>query len=161
MVCLGFEPGAAGWKARTNPLSYGGTPVQTFFPNDSFFHSELSTFCSPLARTITRKRVITLRPYWHRLTPDPRPPPLLLSPPFPSSHLNEGAPYGRSSCKTKTKKKKKKAFVLLRWNSRANIEAKKHERSFSYPYLPKASVVCCLFCYFFLLRRVANSLLSQ
>ena len=28
MVCLGFEPGAAGWKARTNPLSYGGTPKQ-------------------------------------------------------------------------------------------------------------------------------------
>ena len=26
MVCLGFEPGAAGWKARTNTLSYGGTP---------------------------------------------------------------------------------------------------------------------------------------
>ena len=27
MVCLGIEPGAAGWKARTNPLSYGGTPL--------------------------------------------------------------------------------------------------------------------------------------
>ena len=26
MVSLGFEPGAAGWKVRTNPLSYGGTP---------------------------------------------------------------------------------------------------------------------------------------
>ena len=26
MVCLGFEPRAAGWKARTNPLSFGGTP---------------------------------------------------------------------------------------------------------------------------------------
>ena len=26
MVYLGFEPGAAGWKVRTNPLSYGGTP---------------------------------------------------------------------------------------------------------------------------------------
>ena len=26
MVCLGFEPGMAGWKARTNPLSYGGAP---------------------------------------------------------------------------------------------------------------------------------------
>ena len=26
MVCLGFEPGAAGWKAQTDPLSYGGTP---------------------------------------------------------------------------------------------------------------------------------------
>ena len=27
MVCLGLEPGAAGWKAQTNPLSYGCTPV--------------------------------------------------------------------------------------------------------------------------------------
>ena len=26
MVCLGLKPGAAGWKAQTNPLSYGGTP---------------------------------------------------------------------------------------------------------------------------------------
>ena len=26
MVCLGFEPRAAGWKAQTDPLSYGGTP---------------------------------------------------------------------------------------------------------------------------------------
>ena len=26
MVCLGFKPRAAGWKAQTNPLSYGGTP---------------------------------------------------------------------------------------------------------------------------------------
>ena len=23
MVCLGLEPGAAGWKVQTNPLSYG------------------------------------------------------------------------------------------------------------------------------------------
>ena len=26
MACLGVEPGAAWWKAQTNPLSYGGTP---------------------------------------------------------------------------------------------------------------------------------------
>ena len=26
MVCLGLEPGAAGWKVQTNPLSYGGNP---------------------------------------------------------------------------------------------------------------------------------------
>ena len=26
MVCLGLKPGVAGWKAQTNPLSYGGTP---------------------------------------------------------------------------------------------------------------------------------------
>ena len=25
MVCLGLKPGAARWKAHTNPLSYGGT----------------------------------------------------------------------------------------------------------------------------------------
>ena len=25
MVCLAVEPGAAGWKAQTNPLSHGGT----------------------------------------------------------------------------------------------------------------------------------------
>ena len=27
MVCLGVKPGVAGWKAQTNPLSYGGTPI--------------------------------------------------------------------------------------------------------------------------------------
>ena len=25
MVCLGVKPRAAGWKAQTNPMSYGGT----------------------------------------------------------------------------------------------------------------------------------------
>ena len=30
MVCLGLEPGAAGWKVQTNPLSYGGTPTRDF-----------------------------------------------------------------------------------------------------------------------------------
>ena len=30
MMCLGIEPGAAGWKARMNPLSYGGTPISVF-----------------------------------------------------------------------------------------------------------------------------------
>ena len=31
MVCLGVKPGAAEWKAQTNPLSYGGTPLLTNF----------------------------------------------------------------------------------------------------------------------------------
>ena len=31
MVCLGIKPGAAGWKAQTNPLSYGGTPKRWLF----------------------------------------------------------------------------------------------------------------------------------
>ena len=30
MVCLGLEPGAAGWKVQTNPLSYGSTPTVTY-----------------------------------------------------------------------------------------------------------------------------------
>ena len=29
MVCLGVEHGAAGWKAQTNPLSYGGTLIES------------------------------------------------------------------------------------------------------------------------------------
>ena len=35
MVCLGFKPGAEGWKALTNPLSYSGTPImpQTYYIN--------------------------------------------------------------------------------------------------------------------------------
>ena len=32
MVCLGLEPGAARWKAQTNPLSYGGTPIFNLWP---------------------------------------------------------------------------------------------------------------------------------
>ena len=27
MVCLGLEPGVAGWKVQMNLLSYGGTPL--------------------------------------------------------------------------------------------------------------------------------------
>ena len=33
MVCLGFEPGAAGWKAETNPLIYSGTPINLRMTN--------------------------------------------------------------------------------------------------------------------------------
>ena len=29
MVCLGLKPGAAGWEAQMNSLSYGGTPSMT------------------------------------------------------------------------------------------------------------------------------------
>ena len=28
MLCLGLEPGVAGWKAQTYPLRYGGRPKQ-------------------------------------------------------------------------------------------------------------------------------------
>ena len=31
MLCLGFEPGAAGWWVLTIPLSYGGHPGHTVF----------------------------------------------------------------------------------------------------------------------------------
>ena len=31
MVCLGVKPGAARLKAKTNPLSYGGTPELKLF----------------------------------------------------------------------------------------------------------------------------------
>ena len=28
MVCMGLEPGAAGWQAHMNPLSYDGPPYE-------------------------------------------------------------------------------------------------------------------------------------
>ena len=31
MVCLGLEPRVGGWKAQTNPMSYGSTPTVNFF----------------------------------------------------------------------------------------------------------------------------------
>ena len=36
MVCFGLEPGAAGWKAQMNPLSYGGTPILSLFVRAAF-----------------------------------------------------------------------------------------------------------------------------
>ena len=32
MVCLGFEPGTAEWKAQMNPISYGGPLVPQYLP---------------------------------------------------------------------------------------------------------------------------------
>ena len=43
IVCLGLELGAAGWKAQTNPLSYGGTPIGVFV---QFLHMFLVYFLS-------------------------------------------------------------------------------------------------------------------
>ena len=34
MVCLGLEPGPAGWQAQMNPLSYGGTHWATLFTSN-------------------------------------------------------------------------------------------------------------------------------
>ena len=36
MVCLGLEPGAAGWKAQTNPLSYGKSSLYRTFKKHIF-----------------------------------------------------------------------------------------------------------------------------
>ena len=43
MVCLGLEPGAAGWKAQINPLSYGDTPFSQFYTK----HSSLFVCLNP------------------------------------------------------------------------------------------------------------------
>ena len=40
MVCLGLEPGVAGWKAQTNPLSYSGTPLMTSFYTSNFCNAD-------------------------------------------------------------------------------------------------------------------------
>ena len=32
-MCVGLDPGAAGWWVQTNPLSYGGTPTYNILPS--------------------------------------------------------------------------------------------------------------------------------
>ena len=48
MVCLGLEPGAAGWKAQTNPLNYGGNPIFSFsnLESDLYLRLTVSIFVS-------------------------------------------------------------------------------------------------------------------
>ena len=41
MVRLGLEPGAAGWQAQTNPLSYGSTPFRSLFSFEIWIGSRI------------------------------------------------------------------------------------------------------------------------
>ena len=42
MVCLGFEPGAAGWQAQTKPRSYGG---QSLTLRLQLFYDDIGHWC--------------------------------------------------------------------------------------------------------------------
>ena len=53
MVCLGIEPGAAGLKARTNPLSYDGTPESILCLN-SKLHVTMTSARNGAARCHTQ-----------------------------------------------------------------------------------------------------------
>ena len=58
MECLGFEPGAAGWKAQTNPLSYGGTPYLFILSYCTLFPKGLlkcSTITTLLFKTLAKQ----------------------------------------------------------------------------------------------------------
>ena len=46
MECLGFKPGAAGWQAQTNPLSYGGSPWISYFLIGNFCRNTLGSWWS-------------------------------------------------------------------------------------------------------------------
>ena len=43
MVCLGLKPREAGWKAKTNPLSYDGNPILNIVRGGRIFRQ-----CIPL-----------------------------------------------------------------------------------------------------------------
>ena len=62
MVCLGFVPGAAGWKAQTNPLSYGGTPVYCLF-----FKSFYVTSFKKSNYKIQSNKRLTIETFDHRV----------------------------------------------------------------------------------------------
>ena len=48
MVCLGFEPGAAGWKAWPNPLSYGGTTCAYYYSDYKHLVQMIIWMASPV-----------------------------------------------------------------------------------------------------------------
>ena len=52
MMCLGLEAVAAGWKAQTNPLSYGGTPK--FFNGATLSHLPPHSRALPLSLCLFR-----------------------------------------------------------------------------------------------------------
>ena len=52
MVYLGFEPGAVGWKAQTNPLNLVSTP---------YFSNIFNWFFLPLIRHIYLIRICNFR----------------------------------------------------------------------------------------------------
>ena len=62
MVCMGFEPEAAGWYVKTKPQSYGGCPMLKFvllaltLSSFKYFSSDtkiIKTFC--LQKVFTAK----------------------------------------------------------------------------------------------------------
>ena len=66
MACLELEPGAAEWKAQTNPLSYNSTPnVWTLFQWHCFLFASPSqnAFQLPLILWIGREVVYSLLRY--------------------------------------------------------------------------------------------------
>ena len=56
MVCFGLEPGAAEWKVQTNPVSYGGTPLQQLSFLFNLFES--LPLRSPLDTTIFLTQIV-------------------------------------------------------------------------------------------------------
>ena len=60
MVCLGFEPMAAGCKSQTNPLSYGGTPKAFYYFTVILSGSKAHTFASN-ALTCNNHRAVCLK----------------------------------------------------------------------------------------------------
>ena len=79
MVCLRFEPGAAGWKAQTNPLSYCGTSniqnclLDKFFGSvsvsiwvywNAFIAAASVSFCIFWHSTTDFLKRLSMRPWW-------------------------------------------------------------------------------------------------
>ena len=61
MMCLGLEAVAAGWKAQTNPLSYGGTPK--FFNGDTLSHLPPHSLSLPLSPSLSLSLFLFLSPF--------------------------------------------------------------------------------------------------
>ena len=64
MVCLGFKPGVAGWKAQTNPLSYGGTPNYYHDSMIFYFYLQIYDLSNLVHSKLSAPQVNWIEPIW-------------------------------------------------------------------------------------------------
>ena len=63
MVCLGLKPGAAGWKAQTNPLCYGGSKLFFFlkkWANPGLLFAYFRSFLVTISMQIEKAQMVCL-----------------------------------------------------------------------------------------------------
>ena len=63
MACLKVKPRLAGWKAQTNPLSYGGTPYETSLFKLNLTSNKAGWCLHPTSKFVAQNKKDRSNPY--------------------------------------------------------------------------------------------------